>query len=87
MHERARDGDPLLLAAGELRGVVPPAGREADPLEHVLRARPCVALPGDLQRQGDVVEGGQARHQVKRLEHDPDAITAQVRQRIGIQLR
>ena len=77
-HQRPGDRHALLLAAGELVGLVARAGR----------ARPTVAITwsnhawsglraGDGQRERDVLLGGQRRHQVERLEDEADLVAAQ----------
>jgi hypothetical protein len=59
---------------------------QPDPLEHVARAGSRILTAGDLERQRDVAQRGQARHQVKRLEHDTDTVAPEVRQRVGVEL-
>src|SRR5438132_13562163 len=90
IYERARNRDALLLAAGELIGMViePFAqtnrrqrfGRTLAPLGRVNTARV-------EQRQLDVLEGGGARQQVKALEHEPDFRVADARQLARTELR
>src|SRR5262245_49027777 len=79
-HQRARDRHALLLAAGKLGGVVAHAIGEADERQHgldVLASRaPAEGSKG--QRQLDVLERGQHRHQVVKLEHEPDRPRAPV---------
>jgi hypothetical protein len=78
--ERARDADPLLLAAGELqRIVVQPLG-EPHPREQL--ARPLLVFAAspaglELQRDEHVLERGERRHQLERLEHEPHALGAE----------
>jgi hypothetical protein len=72
--ERARDGDALLLAAGQLARPVRAAVGEADGADErlePLRVRPA---PGDGQRQDDVLLGGEDRQEVERLEDEPDLV-------------
>ena len=65
-------GDPLLLAAGQLRRAV------AEPVGDAEGATSAPAMPasgaaaGEGQRQRDVLLGGQRRDQVERLEHEAD---------------
>ena len=72
--ERARDRDALLLAAGELVGIVVQLGREAGEAQDVghllahLAARPA----GHLQRVGDVVVDRPVRQQLEVLEDDAE---------------
>ena len=78
--EGAGDGDALLLAAGELGRAV----REAV-------VRPTLAttssshawsglLPGELERQHDVLGRREHREQVEELEDEADVVAAQLRQ-------
>ena len=82
--EGARDRDALLLAAGELVGVVVDLRLQADQaqdLRHLaadLRAR----LADHLQRVGDVVVDGPVGQQLEVLEHGPDP-AAQVGRPVG----
>src|SRR6185503_11780312 len=72
--EGARDCHALLLAAGELRGVVFRAVGEPDQAQR----RGDVLAPlapgerGECERQLHVLERGQHRHQVVELEHEAD---------------
>lgn len=88
--ERPRDADPLLLPAGQLRGVGPRAVGQAHEVEH-LRDPPGPGGPADahdLQREGHV-----ARHRARRqqrevlVDHaDPLAGAAQIGRAEGGQL-
>ena len=78
--QRARDGDALLLAAGELRRRALGERRHAHRGERVVR-------PGTVlrqrhvtvhQRQGDVLARRRARQQVEALEDEADAAIAQL---------
>ena len=73
--ERARDRDPLLLAAGELVGHPLALAVEPDQLER-LRARPCVdlapRLADHLERERDVLGDGLVGQQPEVLEHGAD---------------
>ena len=75
--ERPRDRDPLLLTARQVAGTVVHAVAETDLLEQLGRARaplrPRAPSPR-AQRDLDVLERGEARHQVERLEHDADGV-------------
>lgn len=93
-HRRAHDrgaGDrhALALAAGKFVGAVVGARLEAEILQGPLHA--CAALghrdAGQHQRQGDVLGGGQARHQMEALEHEADARAAHRRLFVGRQGR
>ena len=79
-HQRARDGHALLLAAGELVGVVVERGRRGPPLRAPRGARSALAA-GDArveQRQLHVLQRARARQQVEALEDE-----AEVRLRIS----
>ena len=81
VHQRPRDGDALLLAAGQLRRQGGGAVAEAHALEH--RPRPLDGFLArravDQQRYGRVLGGGQRRQQVERLENEPDRLAAVAR--------
>ena len=80
--DRARDRDALLLAARKLGGIVLHPVGEAPPARAPLRrARAGAPAPGrrvSSQRQLDVLERGQHRHQVVELENEADALGAPV---------
>ena len=82
VRQRPRDGDPLLLTAGELRRIVVPPAREADFLQQRARPRRRARHPGDLHRHQDVLERRQRREQVEELEDEPDPLAAQRRERV-----
>ena len=67
--ERSCDGDTLLLAAGELRGVVARAVGQTDDFEQLGRTlhRICAAHARDFERKADVLERGALLKQVKLL--------------------
>ena len=74
-HERPRDRDALLLAAGQTVGHAVEAVSETDEVEHVggdLRAPPERPAAGVQQRHRDVLEGGAPLQQVELLEDEPD---------------
>ena len=80
--QRPGDGDPLLLAARHLVGVVVEPIAQPDPLQRL--AGPLVPLgggdPGVEQRQLDVLQRRGARQQVEVLEDEADRLVAEVRQ-------
>jgi len=85
---RARgQGDALLLAARQLRGIVVRPAGQADLFEQPVRAGARIRRAGDLHRDGDILVRGQRRNQVKELEHEPDLLAAQPGQRILVELR
>ena len=67
----ARDGDTLLLAAGELRRKMMHAAFQADERKRFVRAHRVI---GNLRHQRDVLVGGEARDQIIELEHEPDML-------------
>ena len=77
----ARDRHPLALAAGELVRPVPGAVGDAVVVQRLRDARGALLRrdAGQHHRQGDVLGGGQARHQVETLEHEADALAAHAR--------
>jgi hypothetical protein len=81
------DRDPLLLAAGELRGAVAQALVQPDPggdLTDGRAPRPVAVQP---QRQRDVLGDGERWQQVEGLEHEPDPLTPQDRQPLFAEVR
>jgi hypothetical protein len=72
--ERAGDRRPLRLAARQLGGPVIGAVNEAHALERAQRARAPVVERRPLveQRRLDVLDHGELRDQVERLEHEAD---------------
>src|SRR4029079_6023592 len=77
-----RDGDALLLAAGEVPGALVAEARESDALEPGAAAPPNRGRrqPEHLEGQGDVVEHRPIFDEAKVLEHDAQ-VAAQVRNR------
>ena len=82
-HDRARERDPLLLAARELvREVVAAVGEPDRSSASAARARRSSRLDARVeQRQLDVRERGRPRDQVERLEDEADLAVADPRQR------
>src|SRR5262249_8228350 len=76
--ERARDGDALLLAAGEVARQEALAVAEADALEHAVRfqVRSPAALALHVERVLDVLEGGERGEEVVLLEDEADRLPA-----------
>ena len=68
--QRPRRGDPLLLPAGQLARTVRQPRPQADGVDHRVEPRPVRASAGDVERQRDVLQGGQRRQQVERLEDE-----------------
>ena len=79
--QRAGDGDALLLAAGELTGVVFFAVGEADGVEEIARAQSRVSggATADHRREQYVLQRGQFRHEMVELEDEAQIGVADVR--------
>jgi len=75
--EGAGDGDPLLLAAGELGGPPGALVGEADLAEDLGGAAPVGAAPGEPQREQHVLLDGERGQQVEGLEDEAEAAAAQ----------
>src|SRR5579884_329837 len=73
-HQRARDGDPLLLAAGELSRPMVKAVRQPDRFEHLPRGRlDLIPLgPLDQSRHHDIFKRGEFREEMMELENIAD---------------
>ena len=80
--QRTGDGHALLLAARKLSGLVVAPRREAHHVEQFggtafdIGAR----TPADQPRNADVLESRELRKQVVELEHEADALVAELRQ-------
>src|SRR5215467_7164754 len=72
-----RDGDPLLLPAGQLRRAVPQPRAQAHRVHDRVEPGPVGGAPRDVQREGDVVRGGECGQQVVGLEDEADVVAAQ----------
>src|SRR5262245_60141536 len=77
---RARERDPLLLAARQLGRVVVRAVGETALRQQRSRARQRIGRPGQLQGHGDVLDRGQGRNQMVGLEDVADRVPAEARQ-------
>ncbi len=73
--QRARDGDALLLAAGELEREVVHPPPEPDLLEHLAGDVARTMPPGHVGTELHVLERGQSREQVEALEHEAHRVT------------
>ena len=80
VHDGARDGHALLLAAGKLVGTLAQLVLQAHEPQHLghLRLDDVAALADDLERERDVLEHRLVRQQLEVLEHAAD-VAAQVR--------
>ena len=81
----AGDGDALLLAARQLRGIMVEAMAEADRGQFRRRPFERVGHAGQFHRHGDILVRGHRRQQVKCLQHDADPPPPRARQRILVQ--
>src|SRR5439155_11768142 len=68
---------PLLLAAGQLAGIVGEPLAEADRGQRRLGPRKGVALAGELERHGDVLQRAHRRDEMEGLEDDADMVAPQ----------
>ena len=84
--QRAGDRDPLLLAAGELVGLVGEPVTEPDGRDHLVVPLGVGLAAGDRQREQDVLLGGERRDQVVGLEDEADLVAAQPGQRLVLEL-
>ena len=84
VHECARDGHALALAAGEFRGAVPEAVREPEAVEERARALADLAAAAQPLEAADTHGGGKERvlehrqfgQQVIELEHEAHVLVA-----------
>ena len=74
VHDGARNGDALLLAAGKLIGIAVQLVGEAHEAQHLghLRLDDVPALADNLQGEGDVLEDRLVRQELEVLEHAAD---------------
>ena len=80
-HEGAGDGDALLLAAGHLGGAVAQAIRDAQGVDDEVEPFLLGGGPGQAHGQEDVGARIQGGYQVEGLEHEADAVAAQLGER------
>ena len=81
-----RNGHALLLSAGQLRRVVSKAVAQADLVDDAQRRVARILTAGELERQHDVFQRVERRHEVKRLKHEADALGADARAPVLVQL-
>ena len=84
--QRTGDGDTLLLATGQLRRSVLDAVAETDGVDDEVEPLLVGLAAGERQRQRDVLERGQRRHEVERLEDEADAVAAQLGELLVVEL-
>ncbi len=85
VHQRTRNGNALLLAAGQLAGPVRGALPQSQRFQQNARtggARIGIHAGID-RRQRHILRGAQVLHQVVALEDEAEMLAAQVRQFIG----
>ena len=83
--QRAGQRDALLLAAGQLRGIVMQPVAETDRRQFLRRALRRVGIAGQFERHRDIFQRRHGRDQMKRLEHDADLAAAKARQRVLVE--
>jgi hypothetical protein len=86
--ERARNRDPLALAARERRGQMLGPVCEPDLFQQLRGPAACRArrAPGQQRGQLDVLRGGELLHQMEGLEDEANRVAAQPSQRLLAQL-
>ena len=83
--QRARHGDALLLAAGQLGRAVREAVAEADGGDQRVVPLLVGLAAGERERQHDVLLGGQHRHEVEGLEDEAETVAAQAREALVVE--
>ena len=83
----ARNGDPLLLTARKLRGIVVQTMAQAHRVKLRLGARACIVHARQFHRRHDVFQRCHRRQQVEGLQHNSDPATSRGGQCILIQRR
>ncbi len=84
--EGAGDGHALLFATGELTRVMLQARFQAHALQQLCRPTRGILNARQLQRQHDVLQGGQAGQKLEGLEHETRLRRAQPRPAILVQV-
>ena len=87
MDERARNGDALHLAAGELVWKAIADAFEFDPFKAFAGGFANSRFSSEEQRQFDVFENRQGVKQLKRLKNEADALAPQMSESVVIQGR
>src|SRR3954454_8553684 len=85
VHEGARDGDALLLAAGELRRAVRQPVAQAHGVDQLVEPGTFGLAPGQRERQRDVLLGAQHRHEVEGLEDEAEPVAPQPREALVVE--
>ena len=76
--QRARTGDPLLLAARQFRGFVTEPVSEAGRVDDLVEPGTIHVPPGDVQRERDVLLRSERRYQVVGLEDEADLVPTEL---------
>ena len=76
LHQRPRNRDALLLAAGQLDGAVAVPVTQPNGIERPLGPRPRVPPAAIQERELDVRQRGEPRQQVVGLEDEPNLVVA-----------
>src|SRR6185437_15084610 len=79
--------DALLLAAGELSGIMLEPRAKPDGLKLAFGSRERIPGAGEFERHRDILERGHGGDQVEGLEHDSDAAAAEAGKRVLAQPR
>lgn len=85
-HEGPGQGDPLLLATGELPRVVMPPRLEADAGQGRCRLPGGIGNSGEFEGERDILGGGHRRDEVKGLENDADMTPPEAGQGVLVEL-
>ncbi len=83
--QRPGDGNALLLPSRELRRSMLDPASETDGVDHQIQPALVGLAAGEHQRQGDVLQRRQRRHQVERLEDEADPVAAQMGQLLVVE--
>ncbi len=84
--EGSSNGNPLLLATGQLSGRMCKPVTQPYPLKQLSRLAGCFLLASQFQRQHDIFQCSQCWQQLKRLKNKPDPLGPQSRTLIFAQL-
>ncbi len=83
--EGACDRDPLLFAPRQLVRVMSQALAKSNAIERRARGAGGIPLKGELERQHHILQGREARQQMKRLKDEPHAMRAPARAAVFVQ--
>ncbi len=85
-HHGPGDSDTLAFAAGQLVRKVIHTFAKTDLIQSFPRLAFGFGILEQIQRQADVFQGGEVRHQVELLEDDADVLGTEFRQRFLVQV-